>query len=334
MHQLVRGLPALVLLLASVPFWLWFGGTWAAGAAPWSQLPTPVVQPPSPRTPVVQPPSPRGPTPTPTPPLVPPAPGPTPTAPPLPPPPPGRFFPETRFSIRNDAFWEYFNARGGVRTFGFPISREFQFLGFPVQFFQRHIMQLWADGSVHTLNLLDPELMPYTRINGSVFPDVDETMKNRTPAVGSPNYASAIAEFVRQNAPEEWNNLPVRFWTTFRTTVPGSEEDPDLGPLMNLEIWGAPISPPAFDPTNFGFVYQRYQRGIMHFDAACMCTQGLLLAEWFKTVITGEGLPPDLDAQARGSRYYLQYNNARENGLNRPAELPATNMRFAFEPER
>ena len=347
MRALLRGLPALLLLLASVPFWLWRAEAPPADAAlaGHGAPPLPAVQVPSPRTPVPQPPSPRGPTPTPTLalptaaiPTVSPTASPTavevaPAPPPLPPAPPGRYFPQSGFSIRDNAFWEYFNARGGVRTFGFPISREFQFLGFPVQFFQRQIMQRWADGSVHTMNLLDPELMPYTLINGSVFPEVDEGLKNRTPGVGSPNYAAAVAAFVQENSPEQWNNLPVRFWTTFRTTVPGSENDPNLGPLMNLEIWGTPTSAPAFDPTNTGFVYERYQRGIMHFDVSCMCTQGLLLADWFKTLITGEGLPPDLAGQAQGSRYYLQYNNARQNGLNRPAELPGTDMRFAFERE-
>jgi hypothetical protein len=262
---------------------------------------------------------------------APPPAGPAPSAPPLPDLPVGRFFPETGFGIHNDAFWGYFNARGGVPTFGFPISREFLFLGLPTQFFQRHIMQQGADGGVQTMNLLDPELMPYTRINASDFPDVDETLKGQTPSVGSPDYAQAVVAFVQQNAPEQWNELPVRYWTTFRTTVPGSENDPNLGPLMNLEIWGTPISAPAYDPGNFGFVYQRYQRSIMHFDASCSCTQALLLADWFKTILTGQGLPQDLADQARGSRYFQQYNNAAESGLNRPNELPGTNMRFAFE---
>jgi hypothetical protein len=267
-------------------------------------------------------------------PAPPPPAGPAPSPPPLPDLPAGRFFPESGFGIHNDAFWGYFHARGGVPTFGFPISREFTFLGLPTQFFQRHIMQQGADGGVQTMNLLDPELMPYTRINASVFPDVDETLKGQTPSVGSLDYAQAVVAFIQQNAPEEWNGLPVRYWTTFRTTVPGSENDPNLGPLMNLEIWGTPLSAPAYDPGNLGFVYQRYQRSIMHFDSSCSCTQALLLADWFKTILTGQGLPPDLADQARGSRYFQQYNNAADSGLNRPNELPGTNMRFAFERDR
>src|SRR5688572_10634616 len=163
MHTTLRVLPTLALLVASVPFWLWRGAPAPADAAPVAQVFTP--------TPVVQPPSPSLRTPTPSPTVAPaasPTAGPTPTAPQLPPVAPERFFAQTGFGIRNDRFWEFFNGYGGVNTFGYPISREFQFLGFNVQFFQRQIMQQWADGSVHTMNLLDPELMPYTRINGSV----------------------------------------------------------------------------------------------------------------------------------------------------------------------
>jgi hypothetical protein len=324
-------LPALVLLLATLPFWLWRDEAASVGAAPAAQV---GVAPPVQASPTaaVVPPSLRQATATPT---TAPTAGPTtavatPTAPSLGPAPPGRYFPESGYAIRDDAFWDFFQGYGGIRTFGYPISRQFQFLGFPVQFFQRQIMQKWADGSVHTLNLLDPELMPYTRINGSVFPDVDQTLKDRTPGVGTPTYATDIVRFVQQNAPDQWNNLPVNYWQTFRTTVPGSEGDA----LFNLDIWGAPISQPAYDPSNQGFVYQRWQRGIMHFDLSCNCTQGLLLADWFKTVLTGQGVPPDLAAQAQNSRYFRQYNNAQPAGLNRPGDLPGTDMRFAFEREQ
>ena len=71
-----------------------------------------------------------------------------------------RFFAETGFRIGNDRFWDFIQHRGGVRTFGYPASREFLFQGFQVQFFQRGVMQPWPDGSVKTLNLLDDGLLP------------------------------------------------------------------------------------------------------------------------------------------------------------------------------
>lgn len=69
-----------------------------------------------------------------------------------------RFFSQTGYRIDSDAFWSFFQARGGVRTFGYPVSNSFKLDGFPVQIFQRIVVQLQPDGSVATLNLLDPGL--------------------------------------------------------------------------------------------------------------------------------------------------------------------------------
>ncbi|MGH2367148.1 MAG: hypothetical protein ACRDI2_03030, partial [Chloroflexota bacterium] len=38
-----------------------------------------------------------------------------------------RFFSATGYRIDNDAIWDYFQARGGVATFGYPVSRTFPF---------------------------------------------------------------------------------------------------------------------------------------------------------------------------------------------------------------
>ncbi|MGH2460281.1 MAG: hypothetical protein ACRDIY_15600, partial [Chloroflexota bacterium] len=52
-----------------------------------------------------------------------------------------RFFAETGYAIDDPSFLDFFDRRGGVQTFGYPVSREFTLLGFPVQVFQRAIMQ-------------------------------------------------------------------------------------------------------------------------------------------------------------------------------------------------
>src|SRR5438105_5145702 len=52
-----------------------------------------------------------------------------------------RFFDQTQFRIDRDGFWDFFQKRGGVQTFGFPVSRSFLFMGCTTQFFQRLIMQ-------------------------------------------------------------------------------------------------------------------------------------------------------------------------------------------------
>src|SRR6266540_7012157 len=61
------------------------------------------------------------------------------------------YFPETGFRLANAKFADYFAKRGGLRTFGYPVSRALKFLGTDVQFFQRQIMQVRPDGSVGTL---------------------------------------------------------------------------------------------------------------------------------------------------------------------------------------
>jgi hypothetical protein len=247
------------------------------------------------------------------------------------------YFPETGFAIDEPHFADYFNHRGQVPTFGFPISRTIRFRDLPTQFFQRVVIQLWPDGSVRPLNLLDPGLLPYTHINGSTFPAPNERLAAYAPSPDQPGYAREVLEFVKQNAPETFNGQPVRFFSTFNSTVTaetafprGTPGDPSLLPLINLEIWGVPTSLPMQDPNNGGFIYQRFQRGIMHYDASCRCTQGLLLADYFKALVTGENLPPDLAAEAAGSPFLKQYAADKPSGLARPAALPGTDLSNAF----
>jgi beta propeller repeat protein len=271
------------------------------------------------------------------------APAATPTRGPQPAPPPGnaprdeRYFSNTGFRISNDKFWEYYNLRGRQNSFGYPVSREFTFMGFTVQFFQGHILQLRPDGSVGSMNLLQEDIMPATRVNGSTFPASDPALTGSAPQVGSSSYATDVVEFVRRNAPNDFNGKPVRFFDRFMGTVdlatafPGGGGNAGLLPLLNLEIWGVPTSRPQSDPSNPSFIYQRFQRSIMHYQDSCRCTERILLADWFRTVLTGQGLPGDLGADMANSPFYLQYDNNQPNGVARPAQLPNTDMRFAFE---
>ncbi|MBV9545256.1 MAG: cellulase family glycosylhydrolase [Chloroflexi bacterium] len=248
-----------------------------------------------------------------------------------------RFFSQTGFRIDNDAFWNFFQARGNVRTFGYPVSRTFVLDGFQVQIFQREVMQLQADGGIQTLNLLDPGLMPYTNINGSTFPAPDPAVVAATPPVSDPNYASAIQTFVQQYAPDTFNGQAVNFFTTYSNTVTSQDApdaDPALLPGFNLQIWGAPTSTPAYDPTNHNFIYLRFQRGIMHYDATCGCTQGLLLADYLKSILTGQNLPPDLDQEARNSRFYKQYAPGQPLSIARPGQMPGSDLTNAFVQEQ
>ncbi|HEY7044795.1 MAG TPA: hypothetical protein VH419_14090, partial [Nocardioidaceae bacterium] len=247
-----------------------------------------------------------------------------------------RYFAETGFRIANDKFWEFFQGRGGTKTFGYPTSREMTLKGFTVQFFQRGVMQLGADG-VETLNLLEDGLLPYTTINGSTFPAPDPAMTKAAPVPSDPDYASKIIDFVKENAPDTWEGMPVNFNKTFTSTVsydaafPRGDGPASLLPLFNLQIWGAPTSKPLRDPKNNNFVYLRFQRGIMHYDDGCKCTQGLLLGDYLKALITGENLPADLEAQAADSPLLRQYSKSDSAGLARAGDLANSNFKDAFE---
>ena len=250
-----------------------------------------------------------------------------------------RYFRETRYRIDDDRFWNFFQRRGGIETFGFPVSNTFTLLGTQVQIFQRQVMQLQPDGSVGMLNLLDEDVMPYTKINGSVFPAIDKGLLKNAPGVGEKDYHAKALQYVKDSAPDTWQGARVNFYTTFVNTVtmedafPDGRGDPNLLPGINLEIWGLPTSRPTPDPTNGGFIYQRFQRGIMHYDSSCGCTQGLLLGQYLKAIMTLRDLPSDLAEQARDSAYYGQFKPGAKNNLNRPKDLPNSDLSNAFSRE-
>lgn len=55
-----------------------------------------------------------------------------------------RYFPDTGHTVR-DEFLAYFDAHGGLRVFGFPITEAFPLNGRTVQYFQRARMELWPE---------------------------------------------------------------------------------------------------------------------------------------------------------------------------------------------
>jgi len=138
---------------------------------------------------------------------------------------------------------------------------------------------------------------------------------------------------------DSFNGKQVGFLSTFNNTVTAAQAFPsgngnaDLMPGFNLEMWGVATSHPATDPGNGNFVYQRFQRGIMMYDAGAKTTQAVLLADYFKDIITGVNVPSDLASAAGQSPFYNQYNDGLPNGLNQPAQLPNTNLQFAFDPQ-
>jgi hypothetical protein len=245
-----------------------------------------------------------------------------------------RAFGQTGFAVVDATIWDYFTHRGGINTFGYPVSRAFVFEGMKTQFFQRRIVQLDASGRPRVLNLLDPGLMPYRSFGGAQLPGVDPTLVAAAP---NPTDGRAVLQFVRAHVPDALAGRPVGFFRTFSGSVPLTTAfpgggDPSLLAGFALELWGIPTSAPTIDPTNHNFVYQRFQRGIMHYDAGCGCTQGVLLGDAFKSILTGEGLPPGLEDEARNSPYYKQYDPSQPRWVRDAGKLPNTDLTNAFTP--
>ena len=190
------------------------------------------------------------------------------------------------------------------------------FLGCPVQMFQRQIIQVCAGSGAALINMLDPDIFPYTQVNGSTFPAADTTLKANTPPVSSPSYSTDISSFVQANVPDTFGGQPVNFQQTFNT-------------LGGLTIWGAPISNPQPDPANANFIYQRFQRGVMHYTVGSG-TQSILLADYLKAIIMNQNVPTDLAAQSRETRYFNQYCPTSALSLCRASDLPGTDLTYAF----
>lgn len=237
-----------------------------------------------------------------------------------------RYFAETGYRIDDEDIWSYFTARGRVAVFGFPVSRTFTLLGCQVQLFQRQVAQDCEGRGVALMNVLDPEIFPYDHVNGSALPSPDQALKAETPSVTKPAYGQEIVNFVRDNAPDTFEGQAVAFAKTFFGLLAST-----ANPLVNLEVWGAPISRPRRDPNNANFVYQRFQRGVMHFDASTGRTQGLLLADYLKAILRGRDLPFDLAQTAKSSKYFGQYCPNQPRWMCRAGDLPATDLTFAFE---
>lgn len=250
-----------------------------------------------------------------------------------------RLYTQTGFRIDHEALWSYYRHRGGVRTFGYPVSRTFTLLGTNVQIYQRGVLQVQPNGGVTIMNLLDSGMMPYTQINFSTFPAPDPELIHNAPSVENPDYAEKAVNYVMKNTPDVWNGIPVGFRRQFMNSVtytdafPNGNGNAGLLALMNLELLGMPTSKPRMDPNNSNFVFQRFQRGLLHYDVSTGQTQGLLLGDYFKNILMGRGLPADLEQEAQNSRFFKQYNRSQPGWVDRPEELPNSNLEGAFETE-
>ena len=241
------------------------------------------------------------------------------------------FYSETGFGVWNPEIRAYFESRGGVETFGYPISNVFTLYGFDVQLFQRQSIQIGPNGAPRGLNILQAPYLEYRRFGGLTIPALENSLAASAPQVGSPGYARAVRAFIREHVPDAWRAHNVGFLREFLAAAP-TDIPPHLRELAALEIWGLPLSRPMPDPANANFIYQRFQRGVMHFATTTGATGGLLLGDHLKSLITGHGLSASLAAAASASPLLRQYAPELPLGARHPAAIPGTDLTDAFRP--
>jgi hypothetical protein len=240
-----------------------------------------------------------------------------------------RYFADTGFRVDNDQFWEIFDTLGQQRGLGYPISRTFRLLGRPTQVFQRGMLQIAPESHAYIVSMFQDEMLfPYESINGSVFPKYDITLVEQAPLAGSENYDLNMIAFLKQWVPDEYRGQSVNFLDTYQNAV--RDESGDMRILANLPVWGIATSHPQLDLNNPRIVYQRFERGMMVYEAGCRCTRILPVGDLFKSVLTGESLPADFESQRPDSPFLRQYDTDSHVGPFRKEQLPDTDLTYAF----
>lgn len=235
-------------------------------------------------------------------------------------------FAQTGFCVADPAVGEFFEAHGAQDVLGYPISRLFWLRGERVQLFQRVAVRHLPGGGAETLGLLDEGLVSLKRLNGSLLPQSDEELIARAPRLDQPDYPQRAEAFLRNEVPDVFEGQAVGFQGAYGAAAAGS---PD-GILAALQVFGWPTSSPRRDPANPDLVYQRFERAIFQFDGTRGSTQPLLLGDYLKSIITGDGLPTELEDDARQSSLLHQYHPGAVDGFQRPWEMAGSNFRDAF----
>jgi hypothetical protein len=241
----------------------------------------------------------------------------------------------TGFAVADGPIASYFAARGGVRTFGPPVSNAFPLLGSTVQIFRDHVLKVEPNGSVSTVNLFALGAIPFRNVGGRIIPEVDPYLVGTAPVPGMPDYAARVQAFIQETAPDQWETMPVGFYQAFLGTVRYEDAFPNGGERALLtgfshEVWGVPVSHPTRDAQDPNVVLLRWERGVMAWNRQTGSVTTVPLGETFKQVLTGEGLGPERTAAAAGSPFLMQARADAPNGVARPSELPDTVLTTSF----
>jgi hypothetical protein len=126
-------------------------------------------------------------------------------------------------------------------------------------------MRRLAAGAALVVGLLMPgAALAAGPLDGLSVPQADPALMFVAPTPDQPNYDARLQAFVEITVPDTWNGMPVQFLSTLN----------DIGP----DVLGVPTSAPKADPNNPNFVYQRFQNGLLFYNATDDTTSVLPLA--------------------------------------------------------
>ena len=92
-------------------------------------------------------------------------------------------------------------------------------------------------------------------LDGLTIPAADPSLVFVAPTPDQPNYDARLQAFLDVTVPDTWAGMPVQFLSTFS----------EAG---GVDVLGVPTSAPKADPNNPNFVYQRFQNGVLFYNAA------------------------------------------------------------------
>ena len=90
-------------------------------------------------------------------------------------------------------------------------------------------------------------------LDGLTVPAADPALAFVAPTPDQPNYDARLQAFLEITVPDTWNGMPVQFLSTLNDT--------------GRDVLGVPTSAPKADPNNPDFVYQRFQNGLLFYNA-------------------------------------------------------------------
>jgi hypothetical protein len=209
-----------------------------------------------------------------------------------------------------------------------------------VQLFERGLLQELEDGQVVSVNLLEADYLPYESFGDLNLPPVESALIDNAPDPSEPGFGVRSQEFIQANAPEAFEALAPRFYTTFLGTVGfydaffDGQGDPALLPGFSLEMWGLPTSYPAYavqgDRTDTNTVLLRFQRGVMRHDVDHGTTRRVELGYYLRSILIGDDSQAAFADAAAASPLWAQYNPDALNWVDRSDDLLESNLVLAF----